>query len=67
MATILTTVDCKLFQMMNYIIILNVRKFHQPTGSRFITAKEKTCGGGGGHIVKYPLSKRNVDDETKLH
>ena len=41
MATTLTTVDCKLFQMMPYIIILKVRKFHQPTASRLSTAKKK--------------------------
>ena len=45
MATTLTTVDCKLFQMIHYIIILNVRKFHQPTAKH---SKEKTSGGGGG-------------------
>ena len=33
MATTLVTVDCKLFQMMPYIIMLKVRKFHQPTSS----------------------------------
>ena len=33
MAITLITLDCKLFQMMPYIIILKVRKFHQPTAN----------------------------------
>ena len=41
MATTLTTVDCKLFQMMPYVIILKVRKFHQPTADRFSTTRQK--------------------------
>ena len=45
MATPLFTVYCKLFHMMPYIIILKVRKFHQPTASRFSTAKKKPVGG----------------------
>ena len=48
MATTLPTVDCKLFQMMPYIIILKARKFHQRTASRFSAAKKKP---EGGHIV----------------
>ena len=47
MAIELITIHCKLFQMMPYIIILKVRKFHQPTASRFSTAREKHAGGGG--------------------
>ena len=35
------TVDWKLFQMMPYIIILKVRKFHQLTANRFSTARQK--------------------------
>ena len=31
METTLITVHCKLFQIMPYVIILEVRKFHQPT------------------------------------
>ena len=45
MATTLFTVYCKLFHMMPYIIILKVRKFHQPTASRFSTARKKPVGG----------------------
>ena len=41
MATTLLTVDCKLFQMMPYIIILIVRKFDKCTASRFSTARNK--------------------------
>ena len=44
MATTWVTVDCKLFQMMPYIIILEVRKFHQPTADRFNTARQKPVG-----------------------
>ena len=47
MATTQVTVDCKLFQIMTYIIILKVRKFHQPTANRFITARQKPVGGKG--------------------
>ena len=50
MATTLITADCKLFQMMLYIIILKVRKFHQTTAIRFSTAKNTWGGGGGGHV-----------------
>ena len=46
-ATALITVDCKLFQMMPYIVILTVRKFHQPTAKRFSTAKKKPVGFKG--------------------
>ena len=45
MTTALFTVYCKLFHMMLYIIILKVRKFHQPTASRFSTARKKPVGG----------------------
>ena len=45
MATILITVHCKLFQVMPYIIILKVRKFHRPTANLFSTAKKKLVGG----------------------
>ena len=47
MATTLITVDCKLFQMMANIIVLKVRKFHQPTANQFSTARKKPVGGGG--------------------
>ena len=40
MATTLLTVDCKLFQMMPYIIILKVRKFLLHTARRFSTARK---------------------------
>ena len=38
--------DCKLFQMMPYIIILKVRKFHQPTANRFSAARQKPVREG---------------------
>ena len=38
--------NCELFQMMRYIIILKVRKFHQPTANRFSTARQKPVGEG---------------------
>ena len=44
MATTLITAYCKLFQMMLYIIILKVRKFHQPTANRFSTARKRPVG-----------------------
>ena len=31
--------------MMPYMIILKVRKFHQPTGNRFSTTRQKPVGG----------------------
>ena len=49
MATTLITMDCKPFQMMPYIIILKVRKFHEPTANRFSTARKKTWGGNVPH------------------
>ena len=54
MATTLITVDCKLFQMMLYIIILKVITFHQPTANRF---KKKLGGGGSGDNVIPSLSR----------
>ena len=45
MATPYVTVNSKLFQMMPYIIILRVRKFHQPTANCFGTARQKPVGG----------------------
>ena len=48
MAATLITVACKLFQMMPYIIILKVKKFHQPTANCFSTAKKKPVWEGGG-------------------
>ena len=45
MATTLSTGYCKLFYVMPYIIILKVRKFHQPTASRLSTARKKPVGG----------------------
>ena len=56
MATTLFTVYCKLFHMMPYIIILKVRKFHQPTGSRFSTARKKPVGGA--HCAPPPSLNR---------
>ena len=58
MATTLITVGCKLFHMMPNIIILKVRKVHQPTASRFSTAKNKPVGGG--HNVPPPPSLNRV-------
>ena len=45
MATALIIIHCKLFQMMPYIIILKVRKFHQPTANRFSTERKEPAGG----------------------
>ena len=60
MATTLFTVYCKLFHRMPYIIILKVRKFHQPTASRFSTAKKKPVGGA--HCASpLSLNRDNVD------
>ena len=58
MATTLFTVYCKLFHMMPYIIILKVRKFHQPTASRFRTARKKPVGG--------PSLNRVNEEDIKL-
>ena len=55
MGTTLLTVDCKLFQMMPYIIILKVRKFHWRTASRFSTARKKPVGDA------LPPSLNNVE------
>ena len=67
MATTLLTVDFKLFQMIPYMIILKVGKFHQRSARR----KPE-----GGHIVPPPslnrdkyaiwLDFRTIDD-NKLH
>ena len=38
--------DCKLFHIMLYIIILTVRKFRQPSANRFSTARQKPAVGG---------------------
>ena len=59
MAITLITVHCKLLQMMPYIIILKVIKFHQPTANRFRTAWEKPVGGTfvGGHNVPPNLNR----------
>ena len=43
---------------MPYIIILKIRKFHQPTANRFSAAMQKPVGGGGSvspslHRVKH--------------
>ena len=55
MATPEVTVDCKLFKMMPYMIILKVRKFHQPAAAnRFSTVRQKPVGGGG---VKVKLNR----------
>ena len=45
METTLAAVNCKLFQIMPYIIILKARKFHQACANRFSTAKKKPVGG----------------------
>ena len=55
MATLFTCY-CKLFHMMPHIIILKVRNFHQPTASRFSTARKKPVRGGG-HIVPPSLNR----------
>ena len=70
MATTLIIVDCKLFQMMRYISILKVRKFHQPTANRFSTAKKKPVGGHnvlpprGLNMVNYLI--KMAEDETSF-
>ena len=45
MATPYITIDCKLFQMMPFIILVKVGKFHEPTANRFSTARQKPVGG----------------------
>ena len=45
MATTKVAVDCRLFHMMLYIIILKVRKFHKPTANRFCTGRQKHLEG----------------------
>ena len=65
MATTLITVYYKLFEMMPYIIILKVRKFHQPTANRFSTARKKPVGGGG-HNAPPSLNSVKVDCEYQL-
>ena len=59
----LFTVYCKLFHMMPYIIILKVRKFHQPTASRFSTARKKPVGG---HIVPPSLNRVNQGHTLRI-
>ena len=41
MATTLVTVHCKLFQMMPYVIILEVKKFHEPNANSFNSCNKK--------------------------
>ena len=53
MATTLITVHCKLFQMIPYIIILKLRKLHEPTASHFSTAMKKPVGGGGAELTNF--------------
>ena len=60
MATTLIVVDCKLFQMMLYIIMLKVRKFHQPTANRFSTPRKKPVGVGGHNVPPPPPSLNRV-------
>ena len=65
MAATLITVDCKLFQMMPYIIILKVRKFHQPTANRFSTARKKPVGRGTMCLPPQPeQTKQKKANET---
>ena len=66
METTLVTVDCKLFQMMSYIIILTVRKFHQPTANRFSTARKKPVGGHNVNRVKLVCSTGLRDLQESL-
>ena len=58
MATTFITVDCKLFQMIPYIIILHLRKFHQPITDRF--SKEKNLWGGGGGTIELKFSYKET-------
>ena len=62
MATTLFTVYCKLFHMMPYIIILKVRKFHQPTASLFSTARKKPVGGT--HCAPPSLNRVKVQSDS---
>ena len=56
MATTLITVHCKLFQIMPYVVILEVRKFHQPTT---VLSKQ-----GNNHLNR--LSLRRVSNKKIL-
>ena len=40
--------DYKVFQIMPYIIIRNVRTFHKPNADCFSIARQKPVGGRGG-------------------
>ena len=48
MATPLVSVNWERFQMMLFIIILKVRKFHWPTTIRFGTTRQKPIAIGIG-------------------
>ena len=50
----------KEFQMMPYIIILKVRKFHQSSRNRFGTAEKKPVGGGGGGHRKCTIKNVSI-------
>ena len=50
--------------MMPYIIILKVRKFHQPTTGRFSTARQKPVRGGGEDTLCPLLSRVNKTVST---
>ena len=74
MATTLVTLDCKVFQMMPYIIVPKVRTFHQPSASCFSTARHKPVGGRGhsvcnnlGYywIVKYFKGKKGGNNYNR--
>ena len=47
--------DCELFQMMPYIIILKVKKFYQSTANRFSTTRQKPVGEGGGTMNRVKI------------
>ena len=69
MATTLFTVYCKLFHIMPYIIILKVREFHQPTASRFSTARKNPvglCPPPSLNRLKGRCKRENIVSEAKL-
>ena len=62
MATTSIAVDCKLFRMMSYLIILKVRKFHQPTANHFSTARIKPVGGTMNRVN----NEKKIKDKVTL-
>ena len=49
------------------IMLLKVRKFHQPTANCFGTARQKTVGGGGGvHNACIGLNQKPITRSLDL-